>query len=310
VIVVIWANVHGSFFLGPLALGLAWLADLHDRAPTARATLLVTVASTAAACITPSGPLVWLYAVGLSVDPSVTARITEWRPTSLRTPAGIVFFASVAAVVVLIARRGSVVSWPTLLWLGVFAAIGIYAERGLAWWALAAVGPVAGMLAPATDAIPRPDSPLIRRANAVLVAVLVVAGVAMLPWWRPIDAGTQAPVGVLTDAPPGITAALRDIATADDRILNHQAWGSWLTYAVPQAPIAIDSRIELFPPEVWDQYEAVMAGVDGWQDQVQTWGVTLVALDRDAAATRDRFLADGWTIVYEDTDGTLLAHHL
>jgi hypothetical protein len=217
-----------------------------------------------------------------------------------------VFFASVAAVVVLIARRGLVVGWPTLLWLGVFAAIGIYAERGLAWWALAAVGPVAGMLAPAAARVPRSDPLLIRRANAVLVAVLVVAGVAILPWWRPIDAGTQAPVGVLTDAPSGITAALRDLATTEDRILNHQAWGSWLSYAVPRAPIAIDSRIELFPPEVWDQYEAVMAGIDGWQDQVQTWGVTLVVLDTDAAATRDRFLADGWTAAHEDADGVIL----
>ena len=32
VVVAVWANLHGSFFLGPLVLGLAWLEDLHDRA--------------------------------------------------------------------------------------------------------------------------------------------------------------------------------------------------------------------------------------------------------------------------------------
>ena len=37
VIVAIWANLHGSFFLGPLVLGLAWLEDLHDRAPVGAA---------------------------------------------------------------------------------------------------------------------------------------------------------------------------------------------------------------------------------------------------------------------------------
>lgn len=306
VIVAVWANLHGSFFLGPLALGLAWLADVHDRAPVARSVMLVTIVSIVSACLTPAGPSVWLYAVGLSVDPSVTGRITEWRPTSMRTPPGIAFFASVAAVTVLIARRVAAVPWPTLLWLGVFVAIGLYAERGIAWWVLAAVGPVAGMVAPASVPRLRHDPVPIRRANATLVALLVVAGVVMLPWWRPIDPGTRAPIGVLVDAPSGITATLRAMASGDDRILNHQAWGSWLGYAIPQSLIAIDSRIEFYPPEVWDRYDRVMAGVEGWQDQVQAWGITLVVLDAGAAATRDRFLAAGWHAVYEDGDGVIM----
>jgi len=305
-IVAVWANLHGSFFLGPLVMGLAWLADVHDRDPGARRTLLLTVISVAAACLTPAGPLVWLYAVGLSVDPSVTARITEWRPTSLRTPAGIAFFASVAAVVVLIARRASVIAWPTLLWLGAFLAIGLYAERGIAWWALAVVGPAATLLAGGPSRAAAIDPPAIRRVNAAIVAMLVVVGAVLLPWWRPSDPGTQAPVLLLTEAPPGITKVLRETATTEDRILNHQAWGSWLVFAIPQAPIAIDSRIELYPPDVWQRYEQVMAGVDGWQAQVATWGVTLVVLEADATGTRDRFVADGWDVIHEDVDGVVL----
>ena len=45
VLVAIWANLHGSFFLGPLVLGLAWLEDLHDRAPGGRRVLLVAIVS-------------------------------------------------------------------------------------------------------------------------------------------------------------------------------------------------------------------------------------------------------------------------
>ena len=36
VVVLVWANLHGSFFLGPVLIGLAWLQDLHDRDPGAR----------------------------------------------------------------------------------------------------------------------------------------------------------------------------------------------------------------------------------------------------------------------------------
>ena len=77
VVVAVWANLHGSFFLGPLVLGLAWLEDLHDHVARPHRTLLVALVSAAAACLTPFGPMVWAYAVGLSTNPSVTGRITE-----------------------------------------------------------------------------------------------------------------------------------------------------------------------------------------------------------------------------------------
>ena len=114
-----WANVHGSFFLGPLVVALAWLEDLHDGRPAARLTAAVVVAAVVAACVTPFGPAVWAYAVGLTTNASVTSRITEWQPTSLRDVAGVLFFGSAAAVGVLIARRGRAVpgrrspGWPS-----------------------------------------------------------------------------------------------------------------------------------------------------------------------------------------------------
>ncbi len=70
VIVAVWANVHGSFFIGPLCLGLAWLADVGQRSGTARRTLAVAALSAVAACLTPFGPAVWAYAVGLSSNPA------------------------------------------------------------------------------------------------------------------------------------------------------------------------------------------------------------------------------------------------
>jgi hypothetical protein len=307
VLVVPWANIHGSFFLAPLVLGLAWLEDLADRSPLRHRALLVGVVSAATACLTPFGPAVWAYAVGLSTNPEVTRRITEWQPTSIRDATGALFFASVAAVVVLIARRGRPVAWPTLLWLGVFVAIGLYAERGLAWWPLAAV-PVVAALLPASiaAALELPERSTMRRLNAIVTVLIVVAGLALLPAWRPVDPATGVPGGVLTDAPPGVTAALREATGPGDNVFNPQPWGSWFEFAVPEARYALDSRIEFFPPDVWDQYESVVVGAAGWQDRLDGWEVAAIVLQREDAAFRDRLLTAGWNEAYRDDDGSVL----
>jgi hypothetical protein len=303
-----WANVHGSFFLGPLVVALAWLEDLHDGRPAARLTAGVAVASAAAACVTPFGPTVWAYAAGLTTNASVTSRITEWQPTSLRDVAGVLFFASAAAVGILVARRGRPVSWPTLAWLAVFLVIGTYAARGVAWWSLAAVPVVAALVLPRTGGDDREPvaTPLLRRLNLGIAVVIVAVGAAFLPAWRPIEPALGAPAGLLSDAPPGVTAALRDAARPGDRLLNPQAWGSWIEFALPALPVAVDSRIELFPAQVWDDYAAVRAGADGWEAILDRWGVTLVALEPGDVTFANRLAAAGWRQVFEDASGSVL----
>lgn len=313
IVVAVWANLHGSFFLGPLVLGLAWLEDLHDRVARPHRTLLVGLVSAASACLTPSGPMVWAYAVGLSTNPGVTGRITEWQPTTLRDATGLLFFGSVAAVVVLIARCGRATPWPTLLWLGTFAFIGAYAVRGAAWWPLAAVAAIAGVLVtgPAiasgeTARLDPPDTPLLRRLNAMVVGGVVLAVIALLPVWRPVEPATGAPLGVLTDAPPGITAALRDVARPGDRIFNPQPWGSWFEFALPDTLVAIDSRIELFPAQVWDDYARVAVGAEGWETILDAWDVTFVVVAPTDKGLPIRLQAAGWEIIYGRSDGVVL----
>ena len=308
IVVLAWANLHGSFFLGPLVMGLAWLEDVHDRVNGARRTLFLAAISAVAACVTPFGPMVWVYALGLAVNPDVTSRITEWQPTSLRDVPGILFFTSVVAVVVLIARRGQRSPWPTLLWLFIFFLIGTFAVRGVAWWPLAAAVAVSPMLvrSEAKSGTTRQEPQTLRRLNVAVAMTLIAAGVALLPLWRPIDPGLGTPVGVVGNAPPGITGALREMARPDDRLFNPQPWGSWFEYALPDLPVVLDSRIELFPPEVWDAYQIVESGVDGWERQLGDWGVTIVVVGVDQPAFVARLREIGWSEIHRDFDGSIL----
>ncbi len=308
-LVVVWANVHGSFFLAPFVVTLAWVQDVHDRDPGSRRVLLVAVASAAVACITPFGPSVWGYAVGLSANPEVTARVTEWQPTSLRDVPGILFFASVAGVGVLIARGGRVVSWPVLAWLGVFVAIGLYAQRGVAWWPVAAVFAAAGTLIPARAEPVRPEPIMVRRVNAGLAVVMAIALIAAVPIWRPTDAGTGAPAGLLAHAPAGITAALAGIVRPGDRMLAPQTWGSWFEYRFPDVLQAVDSRIEIIPARVWRDYETVVTGRPGSVDVINAWEPSVIVLSTGSRQARSVLEQIGWESRLDDPDGVVMTRN-
>jgi hypothetical protein len=133
---------------------------------------------------------------------------------------------------------------------------------------------------------------------AALLGILVVAA---LPWWRPADPVTGR-TGILSYAPAGIAAELRTRATVGTRVLAAQTWTSFLEWAVPDALYFIDSRFELFPAAVWADRATIAAGGPPADDVLTRWRVELLVLPAGA----DLGLT-GWSVVYADADGTILA---
>lgn len=308
-LVAVWANLHGSFALGPTAMVVAWLEDVVADRPRPHRLLAVALLSAVATLANPYGPAVWSYAAGLTTNPLIRRLITEWQATSPASFAGAVFYGSVVGTVVLatlIARRGRMDrrrAWPMLLWLIGLVIIGVYAERGIAWWSVGAPVAIAGLIGPlaadrATRAARRSS------ANSALAAVLAFGIVVLLPVWRGGDA-MYGPPGLLTDAPRAITDAVLAIANPTDRIWNAQRWGSWLEFAVPVAPIAVDSRIELIPTDAWDDHVALSGGAADWVEVLDRRGVTIVV----ASAEEQRGLilllkaSAAWRLVHDDRDG-------
>jgi hypothetical protein len=304
-----WANLHGSFVLAPLLVGLAWLADLHDRSPRARLTFVAAMATAAATLATPFGIEAWRYAASLSTNRDVTARITEWQPATPTDVPGALFWGSVVLVglaLVVIARRRRGLRWPALVTLLAFAALGAMAARGIAWWPAIAAVTLAGLLAPPAGGVSRP-TPRGSALNAFVAVVLVLAGVALLPAWRPIDPGQGAPAGLLTFAPSGVTAALRERAGPSDRVWNPQPWGSWLEFAVPAPAYAFDSRIEVIPAQAWADGDVVAAAGPGWEAILDRYGVTIIVTQAPSTSPLTGPLrADGgWDLAFADADGAV-----
>ena len=235
-LIVLWANMHGSFVLAPLVLGYAWLDDVA-RGRAWRPTFAILVVGVLATLVNPFGPAVWAYAAGIGGNPAITERVSEWQRTTPLTVPGALFYASAIGVLIVLVRGRSALRWPDWLWVAGMFAIGAWTVRGLAWWPFAGAFVVAAAL-PVLLA-PRSAAAVARSARpspiaALLAVVFGVAILAALPWWRPQDPLTGR-VGLLTYAPSGLAQAVRDATKPGDRVFMPQTWASWFEWAAPDS---------------------------------------------------------------------------
>ncbi|MGH2511175.1 MAG: hypothetical protein ACRDGQ_00665, partial [Candidatus Limnocylindrales bacterium] len=212
ILVIPWASLHGSFIFAPVAVGVAWLEDELAGHSGAHRMLLVAIAAGLASLINPFGLGVWSYAIGLTTNPTIRRLISEWQPTAPLSVGGLLLYGSMLVCALIVVRQARGRSWrrvlPTILWLAFLGLVAAVAQRGIAWWALAAPVALAGLLGGVPTVEPEHARPERTSAlNGAIVLILILVGILLLPVWR---GGTalEGPAGLLTDAPPGITAAL------------------------------------------------------------------------------------------------------
>jgi hypothetical protein len=304
VVVAFWANIHGSFFLGPVILGLAAFQDLYEHRPQARQVIRVAAVSLLATLVNPFGARVWSYAYGIARNPFISKLVTEWQPPSIRHPDDAIFFVSVAALVYLLARRGRPTPWPALAWLGLFFAMALTASRNTMWWGLAAAPVLAGLFGESGHP-PHEEPPPLFVNTAIAACLVLFVGIFFS---ISLEGGSFREPGTrVADAPVALTAELRGMLQPGDKIFNLQRWGSWFELAIPEDPVFVDSRIEIFPGRVWNDYLAVSNGREGWQAILDRWKVRAVAVNQGQQGTLIRLMEQDprWRLAYRDDEGMI-----
>ncbi len=303
-LIVLWANMHGSFVLAPLVLGYAWLDDVARGRPW-RPTLAVLVVGVLATLVNPFGPAVWAYAAGIGANPAITERVSEWQRTTPLTVPGALFYASAIGVLIVLVRGRSALRWPDWLWVAGMFVIGAWTVRGLAWWPFAAAFVVAAalpvLLAPRSAAAAARSA----RPSPIAAVLAIVFGVAILARAAVVAAAGSA------DRPRG-PADVRAVGARAGRARQRpspatacsppQTWASWFEWAAPAPSYFLDSRFELFPAPVWDDYDAItQGGHDAAEEALDRWGVNVIVLPADADPP-----PGVWATVYRDKEGSLL----
>lgn len=290
-LMILWANVHGSFALGTGLVILGAAAGVVLQPARRRTFGAIAVATAAATLVTPAGIGTWTAPGFHLLHPP--REIQEWSVPDVTTFAGAVFAVALCATLAtaLLAPAGAPAE---ALILGPVLFVSLIATRQLPFFAIAAApylaahGPeaLAALLATVRVRIPRlasnggPPGPVVDRiALAIAAAVLAGAGLT----------GTSAPD--LGGYPVAALPALR----AGPGLLNHYDWGGYLIANAPRTPVFVDGRLTPYLHGVLGDYTTVIGVHPGWRDVLARRGITQVLVKPgDPIAVRARDL--GWPV--------------
>lgn len=300
-IMIAWANCHGSFPLG-LVLVAMWAIEgivqyRRDRElPFGSAALPLVVLATGLAALwfTPMHFGIISYLRELSAHPVVRA-LPEWAPASFATKDGIVFFIALPlSLTALIIGRRQLTVFHVLSFI-LFALLALTTGRAIIWFGLALAPILAETLGPMVTVTERPVSKADRVVLPALVGVFLLLMVVTLPWFKahlPLSPQKQPLLSLET--PVNSTQWLLD-HNPPPRLFHHMSYGSYLIYAAyPRYQVFVDPRIELYPPEIWAEYDRLSRAQPGWQELVKRYSINTMMLEtRDQAALLQAALASG-----------------
>jgi hypothetical protein len=315
-LMVFWVNAHGSFVLGLALLALYCVGEAmrmllrQPDAPDLRrlaalgATAIATLAATG---VNPIGVDIFGYVLKLLTDPPSQGLVNEWQPPTVRSLAGQAFFLATLLLIAALALGRRRLSLTDTLLLCAFLWLAWSGMRYVVWFGMLAMPMLAQCLA-------RPSSrPVPQRGDlfAGVVAVALVAGVSALqPPLKPLLALPapyralfadlpDAPLLYSADTPVGAAAYLRD--HPGGRLFNDMAYGSYLIWSLPEPQVFVDTRVELYPLALWEDYLALGEARD-YATLIERYGIDRALLSRSRQAPLVAALANdsGWIVEYED----------
>jgi hypothetical protein len=309
-IMLLWANVHGSFTFGLLIFYLFLSKALYDAYSEGdwrklRRLLALFAAVTIAAVATPNGPFSTLRTMQLMSIPAL-GNIDEWHAPDFQNDK--LHLISVVGLFALIAYFGIRLRGPRLLALVLVTVLALEHRRGLGLFALVAplliVRPLSACVPwlafqdPGLDPVTRFAN---RRSGIVLVACCaIVATTAAITWAMAFRVEPPARLA------PEKAIAVASLAGLKNNVLNSYEFGGYLIFR--GIPTFIDGRFELFGNQFLQRYFGSMALTNAEQAAqfLKRYDVRWALLRPEEPIT---FLlkTDGWVQLYSDNSAIVLA---
>lgn len=323
-LMMVWANSHGGFIVGFILWGVYFVGSVIDWVLSRLQTEdrgqeigsgrrriiilgLVGLLMVLAVCINPSGPVMLLYAFKtVSID-VLRNFIQEWQSPNFHEAQILPFLVMLLVLIGVLGASKKRILLEDYLLLAGFLYLSLTAGRNIALFALVAPIVFTRHLEPLAEearsrlGIRASTQPLasINRVqsilNWVILGVLVIALGVKLSLIYPLEVNqdhfeetlpVQAVEYLRTEQPEG-------------RLFNAYNWGGYLMWALPEYPVFVDGRTDLYGDELIGEWVQVVQAEAGWQEILQQWDIGVIMIEpyRPIAG---KLAAEGWLLHYED----------
>ncbi len=315
-----WVNVHGSWILGPVLLGLTFFGEgvryglrRPDALPRSRllALLGTGVLCALALLVNPQGIGIVGYVYKMMTDAPSQTLVVEWQSPAPTGIANSAFYATVLLGFGALLYSRYRPPLTEALTLAAFLWLAWSGQRYVIWFGMVAVPVLAQALAEGWPRLRRGEGGRPQWINTLLALMLFLPVLAAQPWWverLPLPDSYWALVwrgrepGPLIGVETPLAAADYLRAHPGGCLFNEMGYGSYLIWAVPEQGVFIDPRVELYPLEQWQDYIRISQGVR-YQALLDKYGVTRILLDRELQPGLAEVLpADpAWELEYQDS---------
>jgi hypothetical protein len=317
----IWVNSHGTFMIGLVMVGLWWGQELWevviprirgDRTIALKAILIpgILFVITSLVClINPRGIGIVDYLKTLTSNSVVQNLVIEWAPPTLNTYLGMIFFCGLFGIAVLLAVSPKRPNFYQLAAFMVFGLLGIKTSRGIVWFGLIMAPTLAEHLsvvvrqylpARSSQAINKGGSRLV---NTLLVALILLMGIASLPWLKGFLPLPAAKAGLISEETPLQATQFLLEQNPPGKLFNSMSFGSYLIWAAyPPYQVFVDTRIELFSDKIWMDYLNISNASDDWETRLKEYGVNTLMVSPEEQAPLVALLraSPSWHLIYSD----------
>lgn len=301
----LWANLHGGFIWGFLLLIAVIVGEALDRLTgwgeglegrDMRRLALFTLLAAAAVLLNPNGPAIWrlpFYTVSISL------RISEWLSPDFHRPQFHPMLWLLFLLTVGLARARERPGFRSLLKVLGFTYMAFVSVRAVAVYAIIVAPVVARLLAGAVGpwpvdrwrakSIPHPT--VQRLMNGIILIALIAAVGARV-------AVLSSPALVEKSYPADAVAWLK-AHRPEGRLFNSYNWGGYLLWTLPEYPVFLDGRADLYGDEILSRWWQVVNGEPAGWAVLEQWDVRLILLEPDWPVVRE-LPARGWRELYRD----------
>jgi hypothetical protein len=303
----IWVNCHGSFFFGIVLAGVflfsSWfhfqsgllVATRWD--PKRRQMLIVAlILSVAALFLNPVGVKMVLYPLNTILDPAMgTTPISEWQPLQFAGARAIGFLGILGGIFLLVIVRKTPLFWNELLVLALGTWLAASHVRMLFVFGILVAPILSRLLSTTWDGYSsEKDMPL---PNAILIVASLLIVYLAFPSRQNLAAQVE-------NYSPVKAVEFIQSHHLSGPMLNQWVDGGYLIWAMPEHPVFIDGRGDVFDSDEFGKWAQLQTNPN---TLLKKYGIKFCLLPRDSPMVNVLPLLPGWQIVYSDNISVIIA---